>query len=149
LNQIHVRESEDNRMKRMTLSLLILAFTLAACGSPSSGLGGTTWQLVSYGPADKPNAAAPGVQTSLVFGKDGKVSGTMGCNQFSGSSTTKGDQIAFSAMATTLMACADPAMSQETAVLAMLSGTATYKVDGNQLTITAGDGSVATFQTSK
>jgi len=47
------------------------------------------------------------------------------------------------------MACADPAMSQETAAMAILSGAVSYKVDGSNLTITAGDGSVATFGASK
>ncbi len=136
-------------MRILILALLALALALAACGSPSAGLAGTTWQLVSYGSADKPTAAAPGVQTSLVFGKDGTVGGTMGCNQFSGSYETKGDQIKFSALASTLMACADPTMSQETASMAILSGAVSYKVDGKTLTLTAGDGSVATFETAK
>jgi heat shock protein HslJ len=137
------------RMKRLLLGLLVLMFALAACGNAAPGLTGVTWKLVSYGPPDQLTAAAPNVETSLVFGEDGKVSGSMGCNQFGGSYETKGDQISFGPLAATLMACPEPAMSQETAVLAILSGTVTYKLDGNSLTLTGQDGSLANFSATK
>jgi heat shock protein HslJ len=122
-----------------------LILLLAACGGSSSPLTGVTWKLVSYGTADESLAAVPDVETSLVFGEDGNAAGTMGCNQFNGAYEIRGDQITFGPMASTLMACEEPLMNQETAVLAILSDAATFKISGDTLTITAGDGSVATF----
>ena len=132
-------------MKRLVLGIVMLLMVLSACSSAASGLTNTTWKLVSYGPADKPTPAVPSVDTSLVFEDNGKVSGTMGCNQFGGEYKVKGDQITFGPLAATLMACPEPIMNQESAVLGILSGTVTYKADGSLLTITGADGSVANF----
>lgn len=132
-------------LRKLMFALFALTLLLAACGSTSSGLTGVTWKLVSYGPADESLGAVPDVETSLVFGQDGNAGGTMGCNQFSGTYETNADQISFGPLASTLMACEEPLMNQETAVLAILSDAATYKVSGDRLTITAKDGSLATF----
>ena len=136
-------------MKRLVLGIVMLLMVLSACSSATSGLTNITWKLVSYGPADKPTPAVPGVETSLVFEDNGKVSGTMGCNQFGGDYKAKGDQITFGPLAATLMACPEPIMNQESAALGILSGTVTYKADGSSLTITGADGSVANFEASK
>jgi putative lipoprotein len=94
-------------------------------------------------------AAAQDVETSLVFGEDGKVSGTMGCNRFGGEYETKGDQLTFGPLMSTLMGCQEPIMSQETTVMAIMSDTVSYKVDGSALILTASDGSVASFEAFK
>jgi heat shock protein HslJ len=75
------------------------------------------------------------------------VSGTVGCNSFGGDYTIEGETITFSAINSTLMACADPIMQQESAVLGALVDTVNFKVSGNTLTITSVDGSSAlTFE---
>ena len=48
-------------------------------------LGGSSWTLVSYGPAASQTPVSSGIDTSVVFGTDGKVSVRLGCNYFSGS----------------------------------------------------------------
>jgi heat shock protein HslJ len=73
----------------------------------------------------------------------------MGCNQFGGDYETSADQITFGPMNSTLMACEEPLMTQESAVLAMLSGTVTYQVDATRLTLTAEDGSVVVFDSTE
>jgi heat shock protein HslJ len=125
--------------------MLALTLLLSACRSSPASLTGVTWKLVSYGPPGEEMAAVPGVPTSLVFSDDGTVGGTMGCNQFGGDYETSGDQIAFGSIISTLMACEEPLMNQEAAILAMLSGTVAYQVDGTKLTLTAEDGLVAVF----
>jgi heat shock protein HslJ len=136
-------------MKRLPFALLALVLALTACQGSSGSLTGVTWRLVSYGPAGAQTDAVAGVPTSLIFSEDGAVGGTMGCNQFGGDYETSGDQITFSALNSTLMACEEPLMTQESAVLAMLSGTVTFEVDGTKLTLTAEDGSVAVFDSTE
>jgi heat shock protein HslJ len=125
--------------------LLALALLLAACGGASSALTGVTWKLVSYGPPGAEQDAVADVPTSLVFGDDGQVSGSMGCNSFGGEYKVEGNQITFGPLVSTLMACDEPIMNQESAVLKIFTGTVDYQVDGTTLTITGADGSVATF----
>jgi heat shock protein HslJ len=136
-------------MKRLTFALLALALSLSACGGSPAGLTGVAWKLVSYGASGAQTAAVSSVPTSLIFNADGTVGGTMGCNQFGGDYETSGDLITFGAMASTMMACEEPLMTQEAAILTMLSGPVTYQVDGTKLTLTAQDGSVAVFDSTE
>jgi heat shock protein HslJ len=67
------------------------------------------------------------------------VTGNAGCNGLGGSYTVEGDLVTFSEVVSTLMACDDPRMEQEDAVVQALSGTATFKIEGNTLTLTNND----------
>lgn len=131
-------------MNKLTLILLplmlVFALALSACGNANT-LAGTSWTLVSYGDPVYPTAAVSGVDTSLVFGTDGQVSGSMGCNGFGGDYSVKGDKITFGPIISTMMACEEPRMSQETATFAVMSGTVNYTLNGDSLTITSADGS--------
>ena len=70
-------------MNKPTLTILTLLITLglllSSCGSQITPacLPGTSWKLVSYGPAGNQTPAASGIDTSLDFGKDGTVSGNL------------------------------------------------------------------------
>jgi heat shock protein HslJ len=132
-------------IKKLILPLLALGLLLAACGGSSSGPTGVTWKLVSYGPPGDEVDAVADVPTSLVFGDDGQVGGNMGCNSFGGEYEVEGSKITFGPLVSTLMACDEPIMNQETAVLGIFTDTVDYKMNGTTLTITGADGSVATF----
>jgi len=122
------------------ISLFILfGIMLAACASTPSPAG-TTWKLVSYGPVDYPVSAVTNVETSVVFSQDGKVSGSVGCNSFSGDYKISGSQVTFESVAATMMACEDSLMQQESNVLNVLTGTVNFKLDGDTLTLATMDG---------
>ena len=125
----------------MITVLVVSGALLAACtGSASTSVVGD-WRLVSYGsPADlKP--AAPDVDTSIVFGEDGKVNGNVGCNGFGGDYTVDGNTITFGQIVSTLMFCEGPVGDQETTTLNVFVESATFVLDGDTLTITSADGS--------
>ncbi|MGE5644055.1 MAG: META domain-containing protein, partial [Byssovorax cruenta] len=67
------------------------------------------------------------------------VSGSGGCNSLGGSYETDGSQITFNEITSTLMACDDARMAQESAVTQVLADTAEYAIDGTTLTLTNGD----------
>jgi heat shock protein HslJ len=92
--------------------------------------------LTSYGPADSPSASVPDVDATIEFDKDGNVTGNSGCNGFGGMYEVKETHITFSQIVSTLMACDDPRMSQETAVFQVLREDVEYKINGNTLTLT-------------
>jgi heat shock protein HslJ len=77
------------------------------------------WVLVAYGETANPTVVEEGVTTTALFGADGSVSGSGGCNQYSGSYELNGDQISFGPIAATMMAC-DKGMDTESAYFAAL-----------------------------
>jgi putative lipoprotein len=97
------------------------------------------WKLTAYGPAGAPTPAVEGVDAGLTFNEDGTITGTSGCNGLGGDYSVTGDQITFGEFVSTLMACDDPIMAQEDAAHKVMTGTATYKIEGDTLTITKDD----------
>lgn len=132
-------------MKKQSLyfltMFLLAGIMLSACsGGTSASLTGT-WKLVSYGDPANPTPAAPEVDTYVIFGEDGTISGNVGCNDFGGDYEVDGDKITFGSISSTLMMCADPAIAdQESAVLNTLTETVTFVIDGDTLTLTSANG---------
>ena len=106
-----------------------------------SDLEGTRWALVDYQDGTGNTvAAAPGVEAAIEF-NDGSVSGTAGCNSFSGGYTVDGNTLTVGPLASTMMACMDSnVMQQESDVLANLQAAATYTIEGDVLTIANAEG---------
>ncbi len=127
-----------NTTPSIIISLLVIAgliFSASASEGLSNHLSGSSWRLVSYGPVGEQAPAAAGIETSLDFGLDGRISGRLGCNGISGNYAVTGGEIVFSAMTTTLMACPEPQMTQEGTALQVMNGTVHFEVEGNVLTI--------------
>jgi putative lipoprotein len=125
-------------MKWMTLLLVIV---LTACipntgGEPTQPAGieleGTRWLLESIG--NTPLVA--GSEVTLQFDVDNQAGGNAGCNSYGGTYTLTGDQIEFTEIASTLMACVDESMmDQESAYLQALNSAQQVSVEGDRLTI--------------
>jgi heat shock protein HslJ len=131
-------------MNKIIFSLSICAgmLILAACTSlasqPGGGgdLTGKVWALTEL--KGMPPVAGAGI--SAEFSSDGNVSGSAGCNRYSGTYTVSGNSITISSsMATTMMMCDESVMEQETAYLKALAEAKTYAVNGDQLTLTDAD----------
>ena len=129
----------------ITVILLAVGMMLSACNTASGTLKleGTSWSLVSYGPKDNQTPAAAGVETSLVFGTDGQISGNMGCNGFGGKYEVKDGVLTFSEVISTMMACEEPRMTQEISSFQVLNGTTSYELSSGTLTITDASGTIS------
>ncbi len=133
-------------MRKMTLVLVglftLAALILSACssGTDAPTLAGTSWVLVSYGPVENQVQAAEGVDTQLVFSTDGTFNGNMGCNGFQGEYKQSGSQITFNRMISTMMACEEPRMTQETTTFGIMNGKTIFEMKDGQLQITSADG---------
>ena len=96
----------------------------------STSLAGPTWRLVSI--EGRPVLA--GVQVTAVFGDDSRVTGSGGCNRYTGRVTIEGDKLNTGAVASTRMFCGGAGvMEQEVAYFDALSKAAFFKVAGNEL----------------
>jgi uncharacterized lipoprotein YbaY/heat shock protein HslJ len=119
------------------LAVFLVLVQPAPAQDSSSGLFGKTWTLTEMEgrnfSADKPN---------IEFNRDTKrVSGSGGCNRFSGLFEISGSSIKFSPIASTKMACLDGDVQRvEGSFLNLLQKTTRFEVDGNKLRLYAGDG---------
>ncbi len=68
------------------------------------------------------------IQTVLEIGEDGEVSGSGGCNRFSGKATISGDAISFSPLVSTEMACSPAVMDQEQKFHAALGAAKAFRI---------------------
>ena len=126
-------------MKRILLILIFLSLLLSACGAGQTASLIGTWKLSAYGPKETPTPAVIGGEATLTFENNGSVTGNGGCNSLGGTYKADDKKITFSEITSTLMACDDSRMAQESAVAQVLSGTATYEIKANKLTLTNGD----------
>jgi heat shock protein HslJ len=116
--------------------LALLAITmLAACGGSGDAdptLPGTSWTVTSI---NRVPAADP--KPTIQFADDGTVSGNTTCNQYSGTYTVDGKKITFSPLASTMMACTDPALSaQESIFVETVQGATNWAIDDGNLSLT-------------
>ena len=105
---------------------------LAACTSTGSDITLTSqpWLLTELiGQALIPNTAI-----TANFSPQGALSGTSGCNNYSGPYTVDGEDIRMGPFASTMMACPDPVMDQETLYLKTMENTASFSIQDNTLT---------------
>lgn len=102
---------------------------------PSLKLGGTNWTATSFASKGAVTALIAGSKASLHFGADGTLSGSAGCNSYTGRYEVAGNQVKFpTAFASTRMMCANPGvMEQEQAFLKALSASSTGHIDGKKL----------------
>ena len=113
--------------------LIILA---AACASTEAAmddpLDGTSWQLKFY----RKTTPIPGSTITARFA-DGEITGSSGCNTYSGGYQINGSEISISDIYYTEMACMDPecVMKQEQMYLEWLSDAYKYQISDEQLQI--------------
>jgi len=103
-----------------------------------------TWDVTSLYTGNAISSPVPGSALTLVFAGD-TVSGDSGCNSYNGPvELTGADGIALGPLASTLRACADPAVdAQEQQYLAALGLAKTYQVTGDKLTLFRDGGTIA------
>lgn len=106
-----------------TRSLLgvTLALVASSCAHHAGGSGAalmptlseTAWRIEDVGGSGVADAS----RTELRFAGDSRVSGSTGCNNFTGTATIEGTHLAFSPLATTRRACEEALMEQERRIL--------------------------------
>lgn len=126
---------------------VVATFTV---GEPLS-LTGVTWIATGV------NNGRGGVQSvvigneiTAVFGEDGSLSGSAGCNNYSGTYEVDGENMTIGPLAVTQMFCEQPegTMEQEAEYLAALGTVATWNITGDQLDLRTEDNSRAVAYTA-
>jgi heat shock protein HslJ len=112
---------------------------------PALVLGGSRWiaTMINNGRGGVASLVEGSVATA-EFGTDGRVSGSGGCNRYSGEYTLEGDDLAIGPLAATRMACLEPEGigEQEAAYFAALARVASWSFQEERLQLRAADGAL-------
>jgi heat shock protein HslJ len=107
-------------------------------------LEGTAWTLTTIAQPERQavSSTIAGTKVTAMF-EAGSVSGSGGCNTYNGSyETGEAGSLTFGPIASTLMLCAQDVSDQEQAYFAALAKVGSYAIDGEQLTLSDGDGTM-------
>ena len=124
------------------LGMIGAALVMLACGTALAGgddappIEGTTWRLTQLRGLDGAALAAAGDGVTIRL-EQGRLQAFGGCNRQGGSYTLAGDRLTVGALAGTMMACAEPVMTVESAFTRALTGTFVVHIDGQQLALAA------------
>ena len=112
--------------------------TLRGCGGETLDLlRGAPWIVEAIGGT----ALAPGTRVTLLFGDDGRLSGSASCNSYSATYTLTGEGLTVGPAAATRKACAPAWMAQEAAFLAALGSVRRIEMTaGGSLVLHTADG---------
>lgn len=120
---------------------------LAVFSAQSRELAGTSWIVTGFNNGQQAVVSPiPDTKLTLTFDRDGKFSGSAGCNHYFGSLTIgKGDTLQISELGNSAMACLSPQnlMEQEAQFLQALRSIAAYRMDGNSLEFRTADDQIA------
>ena len=135
----------SDRRYRDTVTVTADGKTVKGCGGgilPPTELAGTNWTFVSIGGT----AVAADRPTSLAFDGE-RLSGSAGCNRFSGRYALDGRTLTAGPLTATEMACPGAGMAQENAFLALMRGPVSlrFPTDGT-LILTGAEGRTAVLK---
>lgn len=135
------------RVIRIGLAIALVALSACAGGDE---LDGSSWQAVELG--SRPSLSD--VRSTVSF-QDGEVSGSGGCNSYTGSYEASSGgayggapTLSITNVGGTEMACEDPVMEQEQAFYDALLATTSYRIAADGLELLDGDEVVARFTRS-
>jgi heat shock protein HslJ/LysM repeat protein len=136
------------RIQGDTLELLDASGTsVATFTAQPTSLPGTSWTVIGYNNGRGGVVSVIiGTEITAVFGEDGTLSGSAGCNNYTVSyEADDAGNISIGLAATTRMMCSDPEgiMEQENEYLAALETAATYNVEGERLQLRTAENSLA------
>jgi heat shock protein HslJ len=107
------------------------------------------WVVTSLLHGDAVTSPIAGTELTATFTRDGKVTGSAGCNTYTTTYRGSDGGITIAKPATTRKLCATPdgVMEQERAFLAALAATTSYRVEGARLSLLTARGTfTATFE---
>jgi heat shock protein HslJ len=136
------------RIQADTLELLdaggnpVATFTAQPTSLPA-----TSWTVIGYNNGRGGVVSVIiGTELTAVFGEDGTLSGSAGCNNYTAAFEADNDgNISIGPAASTRMMCSEPEgiMDQEGEYLAALETAATYNIEGERLQLRTAEGSLA------
>jgi heat shock protein HslJ len=140
-------DTRSYRIENDTLTLLGAdGKALAQLKEQANRLAGTSWQVTGLNNGRQAVVGVlDGTSLTMVFGNDGKLSGSAGCNSFNAGYQAEGGVLRIDAPAATRMMCAQPEgrMAQEAQFLAALTTASQARREGDRLELRTASGALA------
>ena len=130
-------DDDENEFEAVDSDTAVATATAPPSTVPVQPLEGPTWTLV-----EAPAMAVPieGVTVTARF-VDGNITGTSGCNTYSGLYQLQGSLLSVAPeIASTRLACTSPASEVESEYLGQLPDVGSFSIDGSRLTLLDVDG---------
>lgn len=120
--------------------LLGLLGASPVAAAPATALESGGWELVEYRVDDRLQAPTASRPAPILRFAAGHLSGSTGCNRLVGAYAAQGDELQIKPnMATTALACPEPLMAQEQAVVAALDRVARFDIADDELRLRDAD----------
>jgi heat shock protein HslJ len=106
-----------------------------------AALTGTPWQLISYNAGNALLSNRVTERISAVFGEDGQLQGSAGCNRYWATYEARGDEIHMGPVSSTRKMCpeSEETMQTETGYLAALGRAARFEIREGRLSLLDGE----------
>ena len=125
------RARARSRLWRTAIAGAAASLLLAGCGGGGADLAGSTYTSTEVRGHD----LVEGSQVTLTF-DDGRISANAGCNTMNGAATWEGETLEVEGpLASTMMACEEPLMEQDTWLSDFLTSSPDLAVEGDELTL--------------
>ena len=109
---------------------------VVAAGADTDPLDGSAWVLAAIA-----GRQVPGSTTTTLQFEQGHLSGTDGCNRYTGTYSVKGPAFEVSPqLASTRMSCPEQVANEAQAYIAALSASKLYRIEGARLLLLSADG---------
>lgn len=122
-----------SRLRIIAMGLMATLVVAAAWNVPSlsseSRLFGGVWLAEEVGGKPVPDKA----RLTISIAADGTVSGSGGCNRFTGTAVVEGNRISFPPFAATRKMCVPAVMIPEQEFLGALAAVTAYRLEGSSL----------------
>lgn len=108
-------------------------------------LAGTSWSVTGLLSGNAVSSPIAGTELTVEFGEDGALSGSGGCNRFTGGYSVTDGVLTIGPLASTAMACETPAgvMEQEAAFVTALESATALQRQVTSLTLRTADDTIA------
>ena len=128
--------------KIVLIATIFLSFILIGCTNQTPpNFEGTSWKLDTY-LSSIDHLVSPMSTTKLTLEfKDGRISGSSGCNSFFAKYTVEDKSMSFGLIGATKMYCSNQGvMEQEQTYFMRLESVKSYKIEGNKLSLIDSNG---------
>ena len=138
------------RLAALIAVAAVIIVALAGCGDSGEpaefSLEDTYWVCSAASNGEELVDLIDNSHLDIVFAGT-EASGSSGCNRYSGPYTLDGNSITVGPFTSTLIACEEPLMAQETAYLAAVQSAVEFGIEGSTLTLFDADGAeVAVYE---
>ena len=126
------------RSARIEADQLVLADasgeTVARFSAQPRSLAATSWDVTSYNNGKSAVVGSTsGTSMTMAFDDTDGISGSGGCNRFTGSYSASGNSVTITLGAVTARRCSDAVMTQEKRFFESLANGATFRMEGDRL----------------